>query len=162
MIIGQAPGVTEVAAGRPFNAGSGKRLLGWLREAGFGETDFRKKQYMTAVTKCFPGKAKGGSGDRVASRVEQALCRPFLDAELALIKPDLVLPIGRLAIDLFFPKGTPLGEIIGTEIQENGRWILPLPHPSGASRWHQIPDNRRRIQLAIDKLRSRRIQLGLD
>lgn len=161
MLIGQAPGVTEVEAKRPFNAGSGTRLFEWLARAGFDEQEFRRIQYMTAVTKCFPGKAKGGSGDRVPSRAEQALCRPYLDREIALVDPGLILPVGRLAINLFFPASRPLAEIIGHETLHDARWVIPLPHPSGASRWHQIEANRSRIQQAIDLIRQRVQQLNL-
>jgi uracil-DNA glycosylase len=153
MTIGQAPGITEKEAGRPFNAGSGTRLFQWLKRAGIEETWFRKTQYMTSVTKCYPGRAKNGSGDRVPSRVEQKLCRPYLDAELALVDPVLILPIGRLAISLFYPQKMPLSEIIGTEKAVEGRWVVPFPHPSGASRWHQIEANRALIDQAIDLTR---------
>jgi uracil-DNA glycosylase len=159
MIIGQAPGITEKEAGRPFNAGSGTRLFQWLAAAGFSEDDFRRTQYMTAVTKCYPGKSKGG-GDRVPSRGEQALCRPYLDAEIELVDPRLILPVGRLAVELFFG-GAPLAEVIGSEIRVDGRWIVPLPHPSGASRWHQVPENRKRIERAIRKIKARRLTIGL-
>jgi len=150
MTIGQAPGITEVDAGRPFNAGSGKRLFKWLAKAGINEDWFRATQYMTSVTKCYPGRVKGSSGDRVPSREEQALCRPYLERELELVVPQLVIPIGRLAIELFFPRGKKLNEIIGTEFEAGGRWIIPLPHPSGASRWHQSQDNRGWIDKAIE------------
>jgi len=152
MTIGQAPGITEVEAKRPFNAGSGTRLFEWLGQAGIDEDWFRTTQYMTAVTKCYPGRAKGGSGDRVPSRAEQALCRPFLDEEIALVDPRLVIPIGGLAIKLFFPRSKKLTEIIGTEIAWQGRWVVPLPHPSGASRWHQIAEHRPLIDKAIDAI----------
>jgi uracil-DNA glycosylase len=149
MTIGQAPGITEVEAGRPFNAGSGKRLFDWLEEAGIEETWFRDTQYMTAVTKCYPGRAKSGSGDRVPTRQEQTFCRPFLDKEIQLINPELIIPIGRLAISLFFSKKLRLTEIIGLEKNVDGVWIAPLPHSSGASRWHQTTENRLLIQKAI-------------
>lgn len=149
MTIGQAPGVTEVEAGRPFNAGSGKRLFEWLGKAGIDEDWFRRTQYMTAVTKCFPGKSKNGGGDRVPSRTEQELCRHFLEAELELVNPRLIIPIGRLAIQRYFGPESPLEDLIGTEKLIDGRWIVPLPHPSGASRWHQIAENRKRIDKAI-------------
>ncbi|MCW5875606.1 MAG: uracil-DNA glycosylase family protein [Anaerolineales bacterium] len=150
MTIGQAPGVTEVDAKRPFNAGSGKRLFQWLGAAGIDELWFRSTQYMTSVTKCFPGKNKSGGGDRVPSRAEQELCRPFLERELALVQPALVIPIGRLAIERFFPAKPPLEEIIGSQHELDGCWLVPLPHPSGASRWHQLPENRARIERAIE------------
>jgi uracil-DNA glycosylase len=149
MLIGQAPGITEKEAGRPFNAGSGQRLFQWLREAGIEEIWFRQTQYMTAVTKCYPGRSKSGNGDRVPSKAEQALCRHFLDAEIELINPKLILTVGKLAISLFYPDNQPLKEIIGTEKQVDGRWVVPLPHSSGASRWHQVEENRLLIQQAI-------------
>jgi len=149
MSIGQAPGITEKEAGRPFNAGSGKRLFQWLAQAGIEEQWYRSTQYMTSVTKCYPGRAKSGSGDRVPSRAEQALCRPYLEAEIKLVNPQLIILIGRLAIGLFFPPDLSLEQIIGTQKQVDGRWIVPLPHPSGASRWHQIQENRQRVQQAV-------------
>ena len=161
MTIGQAPGITEYQTGRPFNAGSGQRLFQWLAEAGISEDWFRRTQYMTSVTKCYPGKAKSGGGDRVPTRKEQALCRPFLDEEIALIDPEIIIPIGRLAINLFYPAKMPLGEIVGTEKQVDGRWIIPLPHPSGASRWHQSEVNREKIRRAVALLAARMRALGI-
>jgi len=149
MIIGQAPGITEKEAGRPFNAGSGTRLFRWLADAGIDETWFRNTQYLTSVTKCYPGRSISGGGDRVPSRAEQTLCRPYLDQEIALIDPRMILPVGGLAISLFYPAGQPLTEIIGTQKQVHGRWVIPLPHPSGASRWHQQETNRERVRQAV-------------
>jgi len=155
MVIGQAPGITEKEAGRPFNAGSGTRLFAWLSEAGIDESWFRGTQYMTAVTKCYPGRTKSGSGDRAPSRAEQRLCRPYLDAEIAIIDPALIIPVGRLAIGLFYAARESLVQIIGTEVQVEGRWVVPLPHPSGASRWHQIESNRALIRRAIGLIQER-------
>jgi uracil-DNA glycosylase len=154
MVIGQAPGITEKEAGRPFNAGSGTRLFQWLAGAGINETWFRKTQYMSSVTKCYPGRLKSAtgkptSGDRVPSLTEQRLCRPYLDQEITLVNPRLILPVGRLAISLFFAPSFSLEDIIGTARQVDGCWVVPLPHPSGASRWHQIEENRQRIQRAV-------------
>jgi uracil-DNA glycosylase len=177
MIIGQAPGITEAQVKRPFNAGSGRRLFEWLGEAGWGEKEFRSAQYMTAVTKCFPGKNESGRGDRVPTKIEQDLCRPFLQRELSSVKPRLIVPVGRLAINLFYPSKARLTETIGTSlfleqtqpwnnplrpsispdtVQEptsylprDGSWIVPLPHPSGASSWPNKPDNKQLIDRAI-------------
>jgi len=153
MTIGQAPGITEKDAGRPFNAGSGVRLFKWLGEAGIEEQWFRSTQYMSSVTKCYPGRTNAESGDRVPSRVEQLLCRPYLEKEIELIDPYLIIPIGRLAINLYYNKKEPLNKIIGTEKQIDGRWIVPLPHPSGASRWHQTEANRLLVKKAIALIR---------
>jgi uracil-DNA glycosylase len=149
MTVGQAPGITEKDAGRPFNAGSGTRLFQWLGDAGIDEDWFRETQYMTSVTKCFPGKAKSGGGDRVPSRAEQALCRAFLEEEIALVDPALIIPIGNLAIHIFYPEKPKLVDLIGTQKQVDGRWIVPLPHPSGASRWPQLEANKRLIERAL-------------
>ena len=161
MIIGQAPGSSEVEADRPFNAQSGTRLFKWLAQAGFDETEFRARQYMTSVTKCFPGKASSGGGDRRPTTIEIEACRPFLDEQLDLVQPKLVIPVGRLAIDVFFADRPPLEQVIGTEHSLDGRSVISLPHPSGASRWHQIPANRARIAKAIRLLAKQRIRLGL-
>ncbi|MBP7692290.1 MAG: uracil-DNA glycosylase family protein [Anaerolineales bacterium] len=161
MTIGQAPGITEAEVKRPFNAGSGRRLFQWLGEAGFEEAAFRSQQYMTAVTKCFPGKHKTGHGDRVPTPAEQALCRPWLEQELALVQPRLIIPIGKLAIGLFFAPALALEEVIGTQLERDGRVIIPLPHPSGASTWPNKPANAARLRQAIQHLAARRQQLGL-
>jgi len=161
MIVGQAPGSSEVEADRPFNAQSGTRLFDWLAQAGFDETEFRARQYMTSVTKCFPGKASSGGGDRRPTTIEIEACRPFLDEQLDLVQPKLVIPVGRLAIDVFFADRPPLEQVIGTEHSLDGRSVISLPHPSGASRWHQIPANRARIAKAIRLLAKQRIRLGL-
>jgi uracil-DNA glycosylase len=159
MVIGQAPGITEKEAGRPFNAGSGTRLFQWLADAGIEENWFRQTQYMTSITKCYPGRARSGNGDRVPSRQEQELCRQHLDAEISLVNPLVIIPVGRLSINKFFPKGLALDEIIGTEKQLDGRWIIPLPHPSGASRWHQTEANRQKISQAVEHIHRRYIQI---
>ena len=150
MTIGQAPGITEVEAGRPFNAGSGKRLFEWLSQAGIEENWFRSTQYMTSVTKCYPGRQPSGSGDRVPTRAEQEFCRPYLEREIELVNPQVIIPIGRLAINLYFPRSYTLTKIIGTKKQVDGRWVIPLPHSSGASRWHQSESNRKLIRQAIE------------
>jgi len=156
MTIGQAPGITEQEAERPFNAGSGTRLFGWLGRAGIEEDWFRSTQYMSSVTKCYPGRHPSGSGDRVPSRREQELCRPYLDQEIEFVNPQVIIPIGRLAINLFFPKKLKLKEIIGTQKEVEGRWIIPLPHSSGASRWHQVEENRQLIAEAIKLINNHR------
>ena len=160
MTIGQAPGPTEAIVKRPFNAGSGKRLFAWLGEAGFDEDTFRATQYMTSVTKCYPGKGKNGGGDRVPTPVEQEFCRAWLDQEIALVNPKLIIPIGRLAISLFFDIKLPLEKIVGKQIERDGRIIIPLPHPSGASTWHQKPANRALVKKAIRLIAKQKRRLG--
>jgi uracil-DNA glycosylase family 4 len=161
LLVGQAPGIHELKAGRPFHAQSGTRLFQWLAEAGFQEATFRATQYMTSVTKCFPGKALSGGGDRKPTAAEIEACLPFLQAQVALIDPSLVIPVGRLAMDVFFSDGPALEAVIGTRRRQDGRTFVPLPHPSGASRWHQTESNRDRIARAIHLLSLERKRLGL-
>jgi uracil-DNA glycosylase len=153
MLVGQAPGVTEAQAKRPFNASSGRRLFQWLAEAGFEEAGFRACYYMTAVTKCYPGKHPKGKGDRKPSRAEQVLCRPFLDQELEMVQPRLVLAVGGLAIETLLNQRLRLDQAVGLVFQVDGRHILPLPHPSGASLWPNRPENQARLQQALALLR---------
>lgn len=194
MLIGQAPGVTEAEVQRPFNAGSGRRLFQWLGEAGWQEDEFRERHYMTAVTKCYPGKATNGKGDRVPSKAEQALCRPFLEREMALVNPRLIILVGGLAIKLLYPGQAKLNEVIGTAVyfpqnvlenpvnfnfedghllhdqvqltsqiatEQNGRFVVPLPHPSGASLWPNKPANKALIARATQMLAVLRQGWGL-
>lgn len=134
MLIGQAPGITELQSRRPFHGKAGRELFRWMASAGIAEDDFRAHVYMTAVTKCFPGRNPGGSGDRRPSAREMALCRPYLEAQLRLLRPQVILLVGGLAIEQFFPK-TSLADLIGRRFERDGITLIPLPHPSGASRW---------------------------
>jgi uracil-DNA glycosylase family 4 len=159
MLVGQAPGVTEAQAKRPFNASAGHRLFGWLAEAGLEEASFRTCYYMTAVTKCYPGKHPQGKGDRKPSQVEQQLCRPFLERELVLVQPSLLLAVGSLAIETLLGQRLRLEEAVGCLFEIDGRRVLPLPHPSGASLWPNRPENRMRIARALELLREELVPL---
>jgi uracil-DNA glycosylase len=158
MLVGQAPGVTEAETKRPFNASSGNRLFQWLGEAGVEEAEFRARYYMTAVTKCYPGKHPKGKGDRKPSRAEQKLCRPFLNRELALVQPQVVLAVGGLAIETLLNQKLRLEQAVGQifEVDDNGRsrLILPLPHPSGASLWPNRASNQALLQRALSLLQA--------
>jgi uracil-DNA glycosylase family 4 len=153
MLIGQAPGITEQDQRRPFAGRSGKELFRWMASIGIGEEEFRDHVYMTAITKCFPGKATSGSGDRRPSGKEIALCRPWLEQQLTLVQPDTILLVGGLAIERYFP-GQPLDTLIGRRFESGGRTIIPLPHPSGASRWLNVPAHRALLQKALQHVRS--------
>jgi uracil-DNA glycosylase len=161
MVVGQAPGITESEAGRPFNGPSGRRLFRWLSEADWEEQAFRATHYVTAVTKCYPGRTTGGKGDRVPTRSEQRLCAPFLEQELELVDPELVIPVGGVAIRTFLGQ-VRLAESVGrAERDAAGRWIVPLPHPSGASLWLNQPRNRELVGEAVGHLRRLRRDMGL-
>jgi len=160
MLVGQAPGITEPAAGRPFHGPAGRRLFAWLAEIGWDEAHFRATQYMTAITKCYPGKK--GRGDRVPTRAEQMLCAPFLVRQLALIQPKIIVPVGGLAIRRFLGN-VRLTDMVGTVVQDvEGRWIVPLPHPSGTSLWLNDEENLIMLDLALKKLAALMRQLQID
>lgn len=145
LLVGQAPGVREPVAGKPFAWTAGKTLFRWFEEAtGLTEDALRAKVYFAAVCRCFPGKAPGGS-DRVPAPDEIANCSSWLDRELELLQPRLVIPVGKLAIAQFMPV-VKLDAIIGQNfrVARAGHKfdLIPLPHPSGASPWHRIPPGR--------------------
>jgi uracil-DNA glycosylase len=140
MLIGQAPGVREGPAGKPFAWTAGKTLFTWFASLGVSEEEFRQRVYMAAVCRCFPGKAKGG-GDRVPSADEIARCSRHLAREVEILRPRLVIPVGKLAIAQFAPDAAQLTDIVGTprrgELAGVGFDLIALPHPSGASTWHR-------------------------
>jgi len=162
MLIGQAPGAVEAVARLPFQGRSRKVLMAWLGRAGFSsEEQARRQVYMTSITKCFPGKGTGG-GDRRPSRAEVDLCRPHLDRQLAMVKPQLLILVGGLAHERFLP-GRPLDSLVGRLFDLSGNEVstrtetrpllVPLPHPSGASRWLNAPENRALLERALRRLR---------
>lgn len=161
MVIGQAPGPTAAERPLPFSGATGKSLQGWLQRAGFesGALHDPERFYLTSLTKCFPGRSTSGKGDRAPGRAEIELCGSHLDLELRAVRPELILALGRLAIGTMVAsiRGQPLAMIVGdaypAEYPAAGdATILPLPHPSGVSRWHNDPANQRRLELAIGRL----------
>ncbi len=155
MLIGQAPGVREGPAGKPFAWTAGKTMFGWFRELGIDEEQFRTRVYMAAVCRCFPGKAAGG-GDRVPAPTEIERCSRHLHAEVRLLKPRLVIPVGKLAIAQIFPETGKLVEIIGNvrrgSIAGHELDVIALPHPSGASTWHRMEPGLSLLAKALAKI----------
>ena len=158
MVIGQAPPSERSSHGRPFSGPAGQRLFKWLSEAGWEEEDFRARCYITAITKCYPGKA--AKGDRRPTSAEQKLCRPFLERELALVHPQVVVLVGGLAIQTFLGENR-LEDIVGQVIARDGVRHVPLPHPSGASLWLNAPQNQARVRRALRALYQIKIELTL-
>jgi uracil-DNA glycosylase len=152
-LLGQAPGPHEGKLGRPFAWTAGKTLFRWFEESiGCSEEEFRAKIYMAAVARCFPGKAPGG-GDRKPDRNEIARCRTFLEREVALLEPKLVLAVGTLAIAQVLGEQPKLDTLIGTmrSARYHGRGVdvIALPHPSGASPWHKIEPGKTLLAKAL-------------
>jgi len=160
VLIGQAPGPVTDRKGYHFAGPAGSFLSAWLDRAGFPPNYFREHVYLTSLTRCFPGKSLSGNGDRPPSRDEIVLCRPFLDRELTAVNPRLVLLVGKMAIDAFLKKA-PLTETVGQVFEVEGRYIVPLPHASGVSRWLNAPANRERLDQALRELSRLRLELRL-
>jgi len=155
MLLGQAPGTREIAEGRPFCWTAGRTLFGWLAGCGLNEAAVRSRVYMSAVCRCFPGKLAGG-GDRVPDRTEIANCGRWWQAEIALLEPQLIIAVGRLAIERFIAVPR-LADVIGgvhpiAEGPGAGADLLPLPHPSGASTWFKTEPGRTLLAQAIETL----------
>jgi uracil-DNA glycosylase len=141
MLVGQAPGVKEPVMQKPFAWTAGKTLFQWFQETcGITEETLRSRLYMTAVCRCFPGKKPRG-GDRLPSTEEIQNCSRWLRAEMALLKPTLVVPVGKLAIAQFIDYRsleTHIGQQFRCTYAGHTFDAIPLPHPSGASPWPRV------------------------
>ena len=154
MLIGQAPGVREPVLKRPFAHTAGQTLFRWFqRFCGLNEAALRSKIYFAAVCRCFPGKSQGGS-DRVPAPDEIRNCSSWMNNEFDILRPHLVIPVGRLAIAQFigFDK---LDQVIGRKFVVSRKGfmfdLIPLPHPSGVSPWHKVPPGRELTERAMCK-----------
>ena len=140
ILIGQAPGIKEGDLKKPFAWTAGKNMFKWFASIGLNEEKFRKNVYMAAVCRCYPGKNISGSGDRVPTEDEIKKCSSWLNYEIDLLQPNLIIPVGKLAISQFinFEK---LNDVVGKKIKYKkdnlSLDIVPLPHPSGLSTWYK-------------------------
>ena len=151
LLVGQAPGPREAGLGKPFAWTAGKMLFKWFGQIGMDEEAFRGRVYMAAVCRCFPGKRPAG-GDRVPDPDEVENCSDWLDAEIALLRPKLVIAAGKLAILRFMPVGK-LETVVGTLHRMRYRGLTfdlaPLPHPSGASTWQHVQPGKTLLPRAL-------------
>ena len=155
LLVGQAPGPVELDSRRPFSGRAGKELERWVMRAGFAsDADFRRVTYIAAMMRCFPGRLPSGAGDRPPPRRAVANCAHWLDRELSLLRPRLVIAVGQVAITRFLGSGSlesRVGSVFGSDPA-----VLPLPHPSGQSRWLNAPENRERLSRALELLSEQR------
>jgi uracil-DNA glycosylase len=152
-LLGQAPGPHEARFGRPFAWTAGKTLFRWLERAtGADEAVARERIYIAAVVRCFPGKTTGG-GDRVPRPEECALWREFIAREVEILRPRLVLPVGRLAIQEVLGHTEPIAAVVGRTLRTQLHGVavdaIPLPHPSGASTWFKMEPGRTLLEQAL-------------
>ena len=153
LLVGQAPGLRATIQGRPFAGIAGDKLRAWFEKAGIPRSEFYARIHFAAVTRCYPGRLAGARGDRVPSPEEQALCRSWLDRLMAVLQPEIVLLVGSLAIRTFLGPFQSLSDVVGSAAIRDGVRYLPLPHPSGVSRWLNEPTNVAAVDRAMTLLR---------
>jgi uracil-DNA glycosylase len=143
-MYGQAPGIVEGEERRPWRGRAGKTLRRWL---GMDEEEFYAAFYCASVTRCYPGRAPSGRGDRTPTPRERELCAFWREWELDLLRPQVIVPVGGLAIRALLGISG-LAGCIGRRYELDGAVAVPLPHPSGASSWLNLPVNRERTAQA--------------
>jgi uracil-DNA glycosylase family 4 len=149
-LFGQAPGLLEGEERRPWRGRAGQNLRRWLE---MDESEFSGTFYCASVTRCYPGRARPGEGDRTPTPREQELCSFWLDWELRLLRPELIVTAGGLAARRLLGLKN-LTDCIGASFRHAGAVVVPLPHPSGVSRWLNAPANRVRLDEALALIRA--------
>ena len=154
-ILGQAPGIVEANERRPWRGRAGRTLRRWLA---LDEQDFYATFYCASVTRCYPGRAASGRGDRTPTPREQELCAFWREWELELLRPRLLVPVGGLAIKRVLGRSG-LADCVGRRFEHDGVATIPLPHPSGASSWLNAPAHRRLVEDAVALIRAELAQV---
>jgi uracil-DNA glycosylase len=149
-LFGQAPGIVEGQERRPWRGRAGQTLRRWLA---MEEDEFYATFYCASVTRCYPGRPASGRGDRTPTPVEQQLCERWRDSELKLLRPKLIVPVGLLAARRLLGVKS-VSECVGVRYELGEAIAIPLPHPSGASSWINVPANRERIAAAVELIRA--------
>ncbi len=155
-LFGQAPGIVEGQERLPWRGRAGQKLRRWLE---LEEDAFYATFYCASVTRCYPGKARSGRGDRTPTPREQELCSFWWEWELRLMRPRLIVPVGGLAARRMLGL-TSVTECVGRRYDREGTVAIPLPHPSGASGWLNSAANRRRVSAAAALIREELSELG--
>jgi uracil-DNA glycosylase len=149
-LFGQAPGVVEGQERRPWRGRAGQTLRRWLV---MEEDEFYETFYCASVTRCYPGKPASGRGDRTPTPVEQQLCEFWRDQELKLLRPKLIVTVGGLAARRLLGVKS-VSECVGVRYELGDAVAIPLPHPSGASSWLNVPANKARVAGAVELVRA--------
>jgi uracil-DNA glycosylase len=149
-LYGQAPGIVEGEERKPWRGRAGKTLRRWFD---MDEDEFYETFYCASVTRCYPGKPPSGRGDRTPTPEEQRLCARWREHELRLLKPKLIVPVGGLATRALLGAAS-VTEAVGKQYELDGAVAIPLPHPSGASSWLNVPANRARVEAAVGSIRA--------
>jgi uracil-DNA glycosylase len=148
-LFGQAPGIVEGQERRPWRGRAGQTLRRWFA---MEEDEFYETFYCASVTRCYPGKPASGRGDRTPTPAEQQLCSFWRDQELKLLRPRLIVTVGGLAARSLLGVRS-VSECVGVRYALGDAVAIPLPHPSGASSWLNVPANKERVAAAVDLVR---------
>jgi uracil-DNA glycosylase len=149
-LFGQAPGIVEGEERRPWRGRAGQTLRRWLA---MEEDEFYETFYCASVTRCYPGKPASGRGDRTPTPAEQQLCELWRDHELKLLRPRLIVTVGGLAARRMLGVKS-VSECVGLRYERGDAVSIPLPHPSGASSWLNVPANKERVAVAVELVRT--------
>ncbi len=177
VLLGQAPGRTEYERHAPFQGEAGQSIRRLFAASGLRAFD--RCVYQTSVTKCFPGRRAGSSTDRLPGGAEVASCRPFLEEQLAILSPRLLVCLGSLSwkallalqearrpgfcareIGILRPSEVRVPDMVGRRFQWGGTVVVPMIHPAGSANgaraaWPEH-DTRSKVLLA-----EALVQLGL-
>jgi uracil-DNA glycosylase len=157
-MFGQAPGAVEGEQRRPWRGRAGRTLRRWLD---LDEETFYATFYCASVTRCYPGKAPSGRGDRTPTPHEQELCAFWRTWEFELIRPRLIVTVGGLALRRLLGLKS-VTDCVGRRFEHDGMVAIPLPHPSGASGWLNDPANLARVAEAAALIRAELRRLDLE
>lgn len=157
MLIGQAPGEYEGPRGKPWAHTAGKTLFNWFHAAaGWSEEDVRDRIYIGATVRCFPGKNKAQTGDRIPDKEELTSCRRFIKAEMDILRPTLMIAVGKLAIEEILGKKVKLDDVVGEKLHVqfcgHNVTVIPMPHPSGRSTWIHTQNGKKSLARALKLL----------
>jgi uracil-DNA glycosylase family 4 len=161
MVVGVQPGNTEKTSGEAFSGNAGTRLMQWLANAGLGENrqQIFENVYFTSVLKC-------ATEDRFIGRCAEH-CFPWLEQQIEIVRPRCVISLGKVPLQLLFNCTLSLDDVVGRLFREEELTmrmfpvlpqrciVVPLPHPSGMSRWPNLPANRLKIDRATALLASK-------
>jgi len=155
-LFGQAPGIVEGEERLPWRGRAGRTLRRWLE---LEEDEFYATFYCASVTRCYPGRARTGRGDRTPTPREQELCSFWRYRELELLRPRLIVTVGGLALRRLLGLAS-LTPAVGERYELEGTPVVPLPHPSGASGWLNDAANRERLAAATALVRDELARLA--
>jgi len=131
MFVGEGPGKWEDIQGRPFVGNAGKILDQLLKSINLD----RKKVFITSVIKCRP---VIGKRNRTPKRIEIETCKPYLEKQMEIIKPKIIVTLGNYGLQTILDKSFKISKVHGKIQKKNGIIVFPTFHPAAALRFPKI------------------------